>query len=73
MWPNLPTEIQMELGTLVDFILRDYVTSWYSFVDSGVQYKDARIQRTELKKEEEECAHGNGNASGSGSGNENGS
>ncbi len=51
MWPNIPQPVQKELGLLVDYILRDYITSWYGYVDSGVQYEDAKIQKNRIDEE----------------------
>ena len=35
---QLPSEVQTELGKFVDYVVRDYVTSWYCSVDDGVRY-----------------------------------
>ena len=48
MWPNLPMGVQQELGELVDFIARDYIYSWYHFVDDGVGYENEVEKRKRL-------------------------
>ena len=35
---QLPLEVQAELGKFIDYLVRDYVTSWYCSVDDGVRY-----------------------------------
>jgi len=49
MWPNLPTDVQTELGTLVDFIARDYIISWYHLMDDGIGYENEIEKRKRLK------------------------
>lgn len=50
MWPNLSSVINDSLAKLTEFVLRDYVSSWYSKVDEHVVYSDpeAGQQRQEL-------------------------
>ena len=50
MWPNLPSEVQEELGVLVDYIVRDYIACWFSSVDESVAYEDEKERRKRLKK-----------------------
>jgi hypothetical protein len=40
MFPSLPTQVTQEMGLLIDLIMRDYIASWYSSVDSSVPYTD---------------------------------
>jgi hypothetical protein len=59
MWPNLPTDVQTELGTLVDFIARDYIISWYHLVDDGVGYENEIDKRKRLINEKGSDGGGN--------------
>ena len=43
MWPNLANVINESLAKLTEFVLRDYVSSWYSKVDEHVVYTDPEI------------------------------
>jgi len=43
MWPNLSPVINESLAKLTEFVLRDYVSSWYSKVDEHVVYKDPQM------------------------------
>lgn len=43
MWPNLSPVINDSLAKLTEFVLRDYVSSWYSKVDEHVVYKDPEL------------------------------
>eukprot|EP00984_Skeletonema_dohrnii_P021439 scaffold10709_cov78-Skeletonema_dohrnii-CCMP3373.AAC.4 len=43
MWPNLSPLINDSLAKLTEFVLRDYVSSWYSKVDEHVVYTDPSI------------------------------
>jgi hypothetical protein len=38
MFPSLPNQVTQEMGLLIDLIMRDYIASWYSSVDSSVPY-----------------------------------
>ena len=40
MWPNLAPVINESLAKLTEFVLRDYVSVWYSKVDQQVVYDD---------------------------------
>ncbi|KAL3779748.1 hypothetical protein ACHAW5_003143 [Stephanodiscus triporus] len=40
MWPNLAPIVNESLAKLIEFVLRDYVSSWYSKVDEHVVYDD---------------------------------
>jgi len=51
MWPSLPREIHVELGLLVDYIIRDYITSWYAFVDDGLQFENEAEKRKRISRE----------------------
>jgi hypothetical protein len=48
MWPNLPEILQKEMGELMDFITRDYVLSWYHYIDDGVGYENEVEKRSRL-------------------------
>ena len=39
MWPNLSPVINESLAKLTEFVLRDYVASWYGKVDENVPYE----------------------------------
>jgi hypothetical protein len=41
MFPSLPIQVTQEIGLLIDFIIRDYIASWYSSVDSSVPYTNS--------------------------------
>jgi len=40
MWPNLATIVNESLARLIEFVLRDYISSWYSKLDENVVYND---------------------------------
>ena len=40
MWPNLSPLINDSLAKLTEFVLRDYVSSWYAKVDEHVVFVD---------------------------------
>eukprot|EP00970_Alexandrium_tamarense_P019253 scaffold13812_cov262-Alexandrium_tamarense.AAC.3 len=40
MWPNLAPVINESLAKLTEFVLRDYVASWYAKMDENVVYED---------------------------------
>lgn len=44
-WPLLPAPIRLQLGRWIEHILRDYISSWYSMLDSGCEYQDERTKR----------------------------
>mmetsp|Transcript_17104 Transcript_17104/g.32351 ORF Transcript_17104/g.32351 Transcript_17104/m.32351 type:complete len:2095 (-) Transcript_17104:231-6515(-) len=48
MWPDLPEVLQKEFGELMDFITRDYVLSWYHYIDDGVGYENEVEKRSRL-------------------------
>lgn len=41
MWPNLAPIVNESLAKLIEFVLRDYISSWYSKVDEHVVFNDA--------------------------------
>ena len=45
LWPNLPSQVHTEMGLLIDLIIRDYVTCWYTSVDDGIAYHDEKEKR----------------------------
>ena len=40
MWPNLSPVVNESLAKLIELVLRDYVSSWYSKVDENVVYNN---------------------------------
>ena len=46
----MPSEVQEELGVLVDYIVRDYIACWFSSVDESIVYEDEKKRRERLKK-----------------------
>jgi hypothetical protein len=57
MWPNLPEVLQKELGELMDFITRDYVLSWYHYIDDGVGYENEAEKRSRLSLQNNKSKH----------------
>lgn len=49
-WPTLPARVSFEVGKFMEHVVRDYVSSWYSYIDSGCEYQNER----EKRKEQEE-------------------
>lgn len=49
-WPTLPEPITRTLGRFTEFIMRDYVSTWYSMIDysQGILYPDC-VQRAKDK------------------------
>ncbi len=43
MWPNLAPVVNESLAKLIEFVLRDYVSSWYSKLDENVVYNAAEL------------------------------
>ena len=50
-WPTLPETISVELGKFIEYIMRDFIASWYYYVDPGVVYEDERAKRKRMKEE----------------------
>eukprot|EP00571_Detonula_confervacea_P005255 CAMPEP_0172330712 /NCGR_PEP_ID=MMETSP1058-20130122/61546_1 /TAXON_ID=83371 /ORGANISM="Detonula confervacea, Strain CCMP 353" /LENGTH=1862 /DNA_ID=CAMNT_0013047939 /DNA_START=683 /DNA_END=6271 /DNA_ORIENTATION=- len=48
MWPNLSPVINESLAKLTEFVLRDYVSSWYSKVDEHVVFDDPQPPSTNM-------------------------
>lgn len=48
MWPNLSPLVNDGLAKLTEFVLRDYVSSWYSKVDENLVYTDPTKETTVL-------------------------
>jgi hypothetical protein len=48
MWPNLAPIVSESLARVVEFVLRDYVSSWYSKVDESVVYYDPHSSPTSI-------------------------
>eukprot|EP00547_Thalassionema_nitzschioides_P005103 CAMPEP_0194209836 /NCGR_PEP_ID=MMETSP0156-20130528/7824_1 /TAXON_ID=33649 /ORGANISM="Thalassionema nitzschioides, Strain L26-B" /LENGTH=1937 /DNA_ID=CAMNT_0038937073 /DNA_START=10 /DNA_END=5823 /DNA_ORIENTATION=+ len=49
-WPTLPDRISFELGKFMEYIMRDFVSSWYHYIDSGVVYEEERSKRKRLEE-----------------------
>lgn len=47
-WPTLPVPIHKSLGMFMEFIMRDYVSTWYSMIDQGIKYPPT-VQRAKDK------------------------
>ena len=45
MWPNLSPLINDSLAKLTEFVLRDYVSSWYAKVDEHVVFTDPDVAK----------------------------
>ena len=48
MWPNLSPLVNDGLAKLTEYVLRDYVSSWYSKVDENLVYTDPTKETTIL-------------------------
>ncbi|KAL7471344.1 hypothetical protein ACHAXS_011639 [Conticribra weissflogii] len=46
LWPNLAPVVNESLAKLTEFVIRDYVASWYSKVDENVGYSDPAVDDT---------------------------
>lgn len=44
-WPGLPEPVARELGRIVEHIMRDYISSWYSRLDGGCRFTDEKEKR----------------------------
>lgn len=44
-WPSLPQAVTREMGRFIEHVMRDYISGWYSSLDSGVIYRDEREKR----------------------------
>jgi len=51
LYPTLPKVVTRELGIFVDYIMRDFVNSWYSTIDGAVLYEDERDRRDRMERE----------------------
>ena len=56
-WPTLPQSISFELGKFMEYVVRDFIASWYYYVDPGVVYEDER-EKQKRKKEAADAAAG---------------
>eukprot|EP00977_Amphora_coffeiformis_P008319 scaffold1879_cov178-Amphora_coffeaeformis.AAC.8 len=45
LFPSLPECIRIELTKFMEHIMRDFVSSWYSLLDSSVSYQEERAKR----------------------------
>eukprot|EP00978_Attheya_sp_CCMP212_P009549 scaffold22590_cov46-Attheya_sp.AAC.4 len=43
MWPNLPTDVTKQCGLWIDYILRDFVASWYHKADAACLYNEGQV------------------------------
>ena len=48
MWPNLSPLVNDGLAKLTEYVLRDYVSSWYSKIDENLVYNDPTKETTVL-------------------------
>jgi hypothetical protein len=55
-WPTLPETISVELGKFIEDVMRDFIASWYYYVDPGVVYEDERAKRKRMKEEADAAA-----------------
>lgn len=55
-WPTLPETISIELGKFIEYVMRDFIASWYYYVDPGVVYEDERAKRKRMKEEADAAA-----------------
>ena len=55
-WPTLPETISVELGKFMEYVMRDFIASWYYFLDPGVVYEDERAKRARMKEEAEQAS-----------------
>ena len=53
IWPNMPASVQTSLGIAIEYLVRDYVASWYSMVDLGCHYFDVKKERDDKKEDQE--------------------
>ena len=44
-FPSLPEVVRNELGKFMELIMRDYVSSWYSLLDTTVSYQEEKAKR----------------------------
>ena len=52
-WPTLPDVISVELGKFMEYTMRDFVSSWYYYIDPAVVYEDERAKRKRRKEDGE--------------------
>ena len=45
LYPALPEPVRRQLTQFIEHIMRDYVSSWYSMIDSTVKYTEERQKR----------------------------
>jgi len=48
MWPNLPHEVSQEFGKLIDYLVRDYVVSWFGSVDGAIVYRNPANEKQKV-------------------------
>lgn len=51
-WPTLPPQILKELGRFMEFVMRDYVSTWYSMIDVGIPNPEMVLMQEERKQAE---------------------
>lgn len=49
-WPTLPESISVELGKFMEYVMRDFIASWYYYIDPAVVYEDERAKRKRMKE-----------------------
>ena len=52
-WPHLPRQISHEIGRWIEFIVRDFVASWYSYIDEGCPYENEKEKRAKMTEQPE--------------------
>ncbi|CAB9509084.1 expressed unknown protein [Seminavis robusta] len=52
-WPTLPAPIVKEISRFMEFLMRDYVSTWYSLIDAGVPYP--QVVQNEKDRQEAEA------------------
>eukprot|EP00546_Thalassionema_frauenfeldii_P006441 CAMPEP_0178929910 /NCGR_PEP_ID=MMETSP0786-20121207/20914_1 /TAXON_ID=186022 /ORGANISM="Thalassionema frauenfeldii, Strain CCMP 1798" /LENGTH=1956 /DNA_ID=CAMNT_0020606323 /DNA_START=32 /DNA_END=5902 /DNA_ORIENTATION=+ len=55
-WPTLPDRISLEIGKFMEHIMRDFVSSWYQYMDGGVVYEEERSKRKRLEEMKDETS-----------------
>jgi hypothetical protein len=55
-WPTLPEAVSVELGKFMEYVMRDFIASWYYYIDPAVVYEDERAKRKRMKQDAEQSA-----------------
>ena len=54
LFPSLPECVRIELTKFMEHIMRDFVSSWYSLLDSTVSYQDERAKREAAAQQQQQ-------------------